>query len=204
MAIRDVKEALSGQGLAIQPPVVSESCTGPLGIAPDSLGQLDEGCTYRVVVEISGCRVLNDPAAELLTYSLGSCIGVTVWDPVVHVGGMLHFMLPDSTAASERHSGHEAMFADTGLPLLFRSAYKLGAVKKRLVVKVAGGATLFRASEEMNIGRQNYAVLRNIFSRNGINIAGEHVGDTISRTMRMSVGTGRVTVQNRRMGRIDI
>ncbi len=204
MAIQREGGVLSDAGRDVRPAIPLSVSNVPAGIVMDNLGVLDTGCTHRAVVEIADCRVLDDPTAELVTYSLGSCIGVTVWDPVVRVGGMLHFMLPDSRNAPQRIGRNDAMFADTGLPRLFHGAYKLGAVKQRLVVKVAGGSAFFKTTEEMNIGRQNYAMLQHVFARNGIRVDGEHVGDMISRTMRLNVGTGRVTVQNRKMGRIDI
>lgn len=89
------------------------------------------------------------------------------------------------------------MFADTGIPYLFRSAYELGAVKKRLIVKVAGGSSLLDDNGTFNIGKRNYIILRKIFWKNGILIDAEDVGGSISRTVRLEVGTGRVTVKNR-------
>lgn len=157
-----------------------------------------------LIVDIGNCKVTNDPEAELITYSLGSCIGVAIWDPQALVGGLLHYMLSSSTVAPDRARTNPAIFADTGIPLLFKSAYELGASKKRLQVKVAGGASLFSTGEQMNIGKHNYVTLRKIFWKNGVLIDGEHVGDSISRTMRLHVGTGCVTVENRRMSPIKI
>ena len=157
-----------------------------------------------VVVDIADYKVSADPGTELITYSLGSCIGVTIWDPVVRVGGLLHFMLPQASLAPHKAKSRPGMFADTGLPALFRAAYELGAVKKRLTVKVAGGSRLFETSEDMNIGKHNYTALRKLFWRNNVLIDGEHVGGEISRTMRLQLDTGQVTVENRKMGRVPI
>ena len=112
-----------------------------------------------LVVDIADCQVSDDPAGQLVTYSLGSCIGVAIWDPEVHVGGMIHYMLPESSLSPEKAKANPAMFADTGLPVLFKSAYALGAVKKRLVVKVAGGSSLLDDNGTFNIGKRNYAAL---------------------------------------------
>jgi len=150
-----------------------------------------------LVVDIADLRVSNDPHVELVTYSLGSCIGVSIWDPGANVGGMLHYMLPDSNLSRARADGNPAMFADTGIPLLFRSAYELGANKKRMIVKVAGGSTLLDDNGTFNIGKRNYLALRKIFWKNGVLIDAEHIGGQLSRTMRMNVGTGRVTVRIR-------
>lgn len=149
-----------------------------------------------VIVDIADLRVSADPACELVTYSLGSCIGVAVWDPEAHVGGMIHYMLPDSSIAPEKARANPAMFADTGVPALFRSLYELGGVKRRLVVKVAGGSSLLDDKGTFNIGQRNYTILRKLFWKNGILIDAEDVGGSASRTLRLNIGTGRVTIKS--------
>ena len=89
------------------------------------------------------------------------------------------------------------MFADSGVPTLFRAAYEFGAVKKRLIVKVAGGSQLLDDNGTFNIGKRNYVMLRKIFWKNGILIDAEDVGGSISRTIRLDVGTGQVTLKTR-------
>lgn len=158
----------------------------------------------RVVVDIADVKVSNDPDVELVTYSLGSCIGVAIWDPRVHVGGLLHYMLADSKISRGKSELKPAMFADTGIPLLFRSAYELGAVKSRLVVKVAGGSAMFQTNRQMDIGKHNYVALRKIFWRNNVLIESEHVGGSMSRTLRLHVGTGVVTVGNQKCKEIAL
>ncbi len=155
------------------------------------------------VVDIADLAVTNEPQAALVTHSLGSCIGITIWDPDARVGGMLHYMLPSSTIAPEKGRANPAMFADTGIPALFRAAYELGAVKKRMIVKVAGGSSLLDDRGTFNIGKRNYIALRKIFWKNGVLIDSEDVGGSISRTLRLTVGTGRVTVK-RRDGEVEL
>lgn len=150
-----------------------------------------------MVVDIADLAVSNDPASALVTYSLGSCIGLAIWDPVAQVGGMLHYMLPESQLAPEKAKSSPAMFCDTGVPKLFRAAYDLGAVKSRLVVKVAGGSQLLDNNGTFNIGKRNYLALRKLFWKNGVMISAEHVGGAISRTLRLEVGTGEATIKSR-------
>jgi chemotaxis protein CheD len=150
-----------------------------------------------LVVDIADLAVCKDPAVTLITYSLGSCIGVSIWDPVAHVGGMLHYMLPESALSPEKAKSNPAMFCDTGIPKLFRAAYELGAVKSRMVVKIAGGSQLLDDNGTFNIGKRNYLALRKIFWKNGVLIEAENVGGSVSRTVRLEVGTGRVTVKTR-------
>lgn len=150
-----------------------------------------------VVVDIADVQVTNDPQVTLVTYSLGSCIGVAIWDPEMQVGGMIHYMLPESSLSREKAKTSPAMFADTGIPMLFRSTYNLGAVKKRLVVKVAGGSSLLDDKGTFNIGKRNYASLRKIFWKNGILVDSEHVGGQLSRTLRLNIATGSITLKIR-------
>lgn len=155
------------------------------------------------VIDIADCQVSADPNETLVTYSLGSCIGVTIWDPEVRAGGMIHYMLPESGLSKAKAKVRPAMFADTGLPLLFRSVYKLGAVKNRLIVKVAGGSQLLDDNGTFAIGKRNYIMLRKILWKNGVLIDNEHVGGSLSRTLRLHIETGRVTLKMRQ-GEIEL
>lgn len=150
-----------------------------------------------ITVDISDCQSSDNPIASLITYSLGSCIGVAIWDPVAQVGGMLHYMLPDSSLSKEKAKNNPAMFGNTGIPLLFKSTFKLGATKQRLIVKVAGGSQLLDDQGTFNIGKRNYVMLRQIFWKNNVLIDAEDVGGSISRTMKLEIATGKVTVKNR-------
>ena len=140
-------------------------------------------------------KVSNDRRATLVTHSLGSCIGLAVYDPVAKVGGILHYMLPESQLNPEKAKTAPFMFADTGIPILFKSCYKLGAVKGRMTVKVAGGSQAVDESGVFNIGKRNYAALRKIFWLNKVIIDGEDVGGAVNRTMRLSIATGQLSLK---------
>lgn len=148
-----------------------------------------------ITVSIADMKVSDDPEVTLVTHSLGSCIGLAVYDPVVKVGGMLHYMLPDSELDTRKAKKSPLMFADTSIPILFKSCYKLGAVKSRMIVKVAGGSQVMDASGVFNIGKRNYAALRKIFWRNKVLINGEDIGGTVNRTMRLSIATGELSLK---------
>ncbi len=150
-----------------------------------------------VIVDIADLALSRRPDDVLITYSLGSCIGVAIWDPEAHVAGLLHYMLPESHLAPEKARANPAMFCDTGIPKLFRSAYELGAAKERLRVKVAGGAQLLDDNGTFNIGKRNYVALRKVFWKNGVLISAEDVGGTVSRTVKLNVSSGLVTVKSR-------
>jgi chemotaxis protein CheD len=140
-------------------------------------------------------KVSKDTDVELITYALGSCIAVIVYEPTLKIGGMIHYMLPASTVAQAKAEAKPAMFADTGIPLLFHESYKLGCKKENMIVKIAGGGHLYDDKGIFNIGKRNYTVLRKIFWKTGVIITSEDVGGSKSRTVRLSIATGRVTVK---------
>jgi chemotaxis protein CheD len=144
-----------------------------------------------LVVGIADCQISNSPDQVLVTYALGSCIAVAIHDPVTGVGGLLHYMLPESNISPSKASENPFMFADTGIPLLFRRAYEFGAEKRRLVVRVAGGAQVMDSEGVFNIGKRNYLAMRKILWKAGVLLQGEDVGGTLSRTVRLEVGSGR-------------
>ncbi len=149
----------------------------------------------QIVVGVAEMRVSNQHEHVVITHALGSCIGVAIYDPLVKVGGLLHYMLPDSGLDEEKGRENPFMFADTGIPRLFKECYKLGAVKQRMLVKVAGGSQVLGGPEHFNIGRRNYAALRKIFLKNNVLIGKEDVGGTKARTMYLEIATGKVWVK---------
>jgi len=148
-----------------------------------------------LTVGVGDCKVSNGAESVLATYALGSCIAVAIHDPVAAVGGLLHFMLPESSLNPDKASQNPFMFADTGIPLLFHAAYQLGAEKRRLVVRAAGGAQVMDENGVFNIGKRNHLALRKILWKAGVMIHGEETGGTASRTVRLEVATGRFWVR---------
>lgn len=147
------------------------------------------------VVGIGDCKVSKDPNDTLVTHALGSCIGVMIYDPVVKVAGLLHYMLPESSLDLEKARLKPFMFADTGIPELFHMTYALGAVKQRLIVMAAGGAQMLDPNGTFNIGKRNQLAMRKIFWKAGVLIKKEEIGGMASRTVRMDVATGKVMLR---------
>jgi chemotaxis protein CheD len=145
-----------------------------------------------LIVGVGDCLVSSDPESVLVTYALGSCIAVMIHDPVARVGGLLHFMLPESGLDRVKAQQNPFMFADSGIPLLFHSAYELGAEKRRLVVTAAGGAQMMDQQGVFNIGKRNHLAMRKIFWKAGVMVHAEDVGGLASRTVRLEVASGRV------------
>lgn len=150
----------------------------------------------RLIVGVADMKVAKGPGHVIVTHALGSCIGVTLHDPVAQIGGMIHFMLPDSTVNPSRADTNPFMFADTGLPLILQKVLAAGAVKSRLIVKAAGGAQFVDHKDFFAIGKRNYTAMRKIFWKEGLLCKGENVGGTISRTLYLDISSGRVWFTN--------
>lgn len=144
----------------------------------------------KFVVGIADMKVSNDTEALLITYSLGSCIGLSIYDPIARVAGLIHILLPESNIDQKNNTLNPYKYVDTGVPLLFKSAYKLGAVKNRLRIKIAGCAQISDSAGIFNIGKRNYAAIRKLLWKNDIMINSEHCGGRFSRNMSIEVKSG--------------
>ena len=129
--------------------------------------------------------------ATIISYGLGSCIGISIYDPQTKIGGLLHIMLPDSTQS--RPSENPAKFADTGMPLMLADILQLGASRSRLVAKLAGGAQMFafaNATDIMRVGARNAAAAKKILQDLRIPVLAEDTGGTYGRTVQIDLATG--------------
>jgi chemotaxis protein CheD len=129
--------------------------------------------------------------ATIISYGLGSCIGISMYDPQAKVGGLLHIMLPDSKQS--RASENPAKFADTGLPLMLSDLLQLGASRSRLVAKMAGGAQMFafaNATDIMRVGLRNAEAAKKILQELKIRLVAEDTGGTYGRTVQIDLETG--------------
>lgn len=146
----------------------------------------------RHIVGVADMKTSNNPGDTIVTYSLGSCIGLVVYDPVVRAGGILHYMLPDSGIDKEKARLKPYMFADTGIPRLFKETYTFGAKKQRMKVFIAGGAEILDQKGFFNIGKRNYTALKKMFFKNNVIIDRQDVGGNVNRTVRLEISTGDI------------
>lgn len=149
----------------------------------------------RVVIGVGDMSVANNPIITLSTYALGSCVAVVAYDPAAHAGGLLHLMLPDSKISPDKAIAQPPMFADTGLPLLFRSLAGLRADKSRLRLFVTGGACVLCTADTFKIGERNTRAVRDFLAVNGFSVRQWDVGGTINRTVHLEISTGNVTLK---------
>ena len=127
----------------------------------------------------------------ITTLGLGSCIGLTFYDPVSKVGGMVHYMLPDSTKV--RNNANIAKFADTGIEELLKRVLAAGANRGRLVAKIAGGAKMFEVSglsDIGNIGARNAEAAKAKIKELGIRLVAEDTGLNYGRTVELHCDNG--------------
>ena len=156
------------------------------------------GNTTNVTIGISEFQVTTDPDATLVTYSLGSCLGIVLWDEERKIAGMAHCLLPLSRTDPEKAKANPAMFTDTGVIALLSAMAEQGATVDKLVVKIAGGGSPLGNLSSYDIGDRNVTVLRKILWKNSLLIAAEDVGGSKPRTLRLHNGTGEVTVSTGR------
>lgn len=149
-----------------------------------------------IIVDIADMRISDNPAETLITYSLGSCLGVAVYDPALHLGGLLHCMLPLSKVDKEKAKNRPFMFVDTGMQSMLTEMYNYGMRKNRAVVNVAGGSQVLDNQNIFKIGERNFTVLRKILWKNGLLMQNQDVGGNKSRTVSLNIKTGRFSIKS--------
>ena len=151
----------------------------------------------RHLVGVADMKISSSPEDEIITFALGSCLGITLYDPVAHVGSMVHVMLPSSSIDPAKAGTDPYIFVDTGVKCLFLESYKAGAQKDRLQVFAAGGACAngLEQDDYFQIGKKNVTVLRNLLWRNGIILKNCDFGGNLARTLSLNIGTGQVLVR---------
>ena len=140
--------------------------------------------------------VSSAPDATLATYALGSCIGVAAYDPKAQVGGLLHFMLPDSKINPYKATILPATFCDTGLDRLFSDLAQRGAVQRRLRLYLVGAAKVLNTGDFFDIGKRNQLAAKRKLWELGLLIEDEDLGGEMSRTLKLHMDSGRVTVRD--------
>ena len=150
-----------------------------------------------IAVGVGELVVTDDPDTILAVPALGSCVAVCLWDPRAHVAGLLHFLLPESAQHAERAKAQPGAFADTGIPLLFETAYKCGLQKGRAVVRLAGGAEITApgSTAAQSIGKRNVLSARKLLWTNGVFIDKEVTGGLLPRSVYLSATNGRLDVK---------
>jgi chemotaxis protein CheD len=149
-----------------------------------------------ISVGLAECKISCDPQSVLAAFGLGSCVAVTMYDGVAHVGGMLHAMLPN------RNGNGDALatkYVDSGIAQLLDQMLAAGAVRSRLVIGLVGGANMLAGSpglaRVLNIGDRNVAMAHAALAAGRFTLQGQAVGGSVGRTVRLYLADGRLTVR---------
>ena len=143
-----------------------------------------------IKVGMADYKVGRNPDS-LISYGLGSCVGIALFDPIAKIGGLAHIMLPDSTQA--RSADNPAKFADTALPLMLGEIIKLGAIRSRITAKIAGGAQMFtftNTTDIMRVGERNAEAVRLILKKLELRLIAEDTGGNYGRTVELKLDSG--------------
>lgn len=151
----------------------------------------------KVRVGISDAKISKNRNDELVTYSLGSCIGVCLYDHTSHIGAMLHYLLPSSNMDTGQRTENPFKYCNTGMNALLEKLESMGVRKSRLKVKLAGGAKSFTVSNNFDIGKRNYMAIRKFLWQNRMFIDAEDVGGSMPRTLKMNVADGSVVIHSK-------
>jgi chemotaxis protein CheD len=149
-----------------------------------------------IKVGMADLNVCTSPNA-LTTLGLGSCVGIVLYDPIRKIAGLVHVMLPDSTKILNNEN--KAKFADTGIDALIFEMLKIGADRRALIAKIAGGAQMFAFSnnnEMMRIGDRNVEATKLKLQQLGISIKAEDTGSNYGRTIEFYPETGGLLIKS--------
>jgi chemotaxis protein CheD len=150
----------------------------------------------RIDVGIGDIGVSSKADDVLKTYALGSCVAVIAFDPEKKIAGMIHIALPESKVNPDKAVKRPGYFADSGLPAFIKAMEKAGANRRKLRIKLAGGATIMDENRQFDIGRRNMIAIKRFLWKEGLGVLKEDVGGSISRTVTLEVGSGAVTLTN--------
>lgn len=150
--------------------------------------------TKKISVGIADMKIARQEGT-LITYALGSCIGIAFYDPMIKLGALLHIMLPENNQTDK----NVLKFADSGIRETLRKLYAFGAVRGRMVCKIAGGAKMFEMKGPGglgNIGERNAQNVKRVLAAEGLRVVGEDTGANYARTMSLDVATGQVYIRS--------
>ena len=160
-----------------------------------NFNMLDTISTSNQIVVPIGEVMYSDEESTLVTYALGSCVGMAAYDPIAKAGALLHFMLPNSEIDKKKSITTPFMFADTGITRTLYQLKMMGCMRSRLIVKIAGGANIMDPRGIFDIGKRNLLAIKKILWKHNIIINGKDIGGNIGRNMTLNLKTNTVSVR---------
>lgn len=149
--------------------------------------------TNKITIGIADMKMAKREGM-LVTYALGSCIGICLYDPLLKLGALVHIMLPINMEAGRKNT---MKYADTGLRETLRQMEAQGANRTRITAKIAGGAKMFETQSKAlgDIGLRNIDSVRMNLKKEGVHLLKEDVGGSVARTLLFDVSTGQACVR---------
>jgi chemotaxis protein CheD len=150
-------------------------------------------------IGVADMKISSDNPDMLITYALGSCLGIAVYDFNLKRAGLLHCMLPDSSLDRNKAAGNPYMYVDSGMKVLLDNFYRNGSLKKNLIIRVAGGSSSKVNEEEdfFKIGNRNFVSLRKYLWNEGLMLKAYDVGGYGSRTVTLEVENGKMLIKSK-------
>ena len=149
----------------------------------------------KLVVGIADMKMARQ-SGMLITYALGSCIGICLYDPLIQLAALVHIMLPLNMETGRKSP---LKYADTGIRETLRQMEGKGAARSRIVAKIAGGARMFEVAgggNLGNIGQRNIESTHLVLRREGIRLLREDVGGSVARTLLFDAASGQACVRS--------
>ena len=141
----------------------------------------------------------------MVAFSIGAGMAVSMYDAVTQVGGLLNFVLPDSSKiGSKKVSRFPYMFANTGIAAFLEALHDINVKTETLKVVIAGGAQILDQTADFNIGLKNYQAITSILSRENLSIHYEDIGGSTKRTLSLDIGSGSNIIQTAGQGEVKV
>jgi chemotaxis protein CheD len=150
-------------------------------------------------VGVADLKISRDVEDLLITYALGSCLGITVYDIRLKRAGLLHCMMPDSSIDRSKAAGNPCLYVDSGMKIMLDNFFINGSRKNDLIIRVAGGSSSKENEEEdfFQIGRRNFVSLRKYLWNEGLMLKAYDVGGYGSRTVTLEVENGKMLIKSK-------
>jgi chemotaxis protein CheD len=150
-------------------------------------------------VGVADLKISGNVEDLLITYALGSCLGITVYDIRQKRAGLLHCMMPDSSIDRSKAAGNPSLYVDSGMKVMLDNFFRNGSRKNDLIIRVAGGSSSKENEEEdfFKIGRRNFVSLRKYLWNEGLMLKAYDVGGYGSRTVTLEVGNGKMLIKSK-------
>ena len=148
-----------------------------------------------IVVGMADMNVCRAPGV-LTTLGLGSCVGIALFDSMSKIAGLAHIMLPDSKAI--HNNSNKAKFADTAIVKLVEDMERLGAKRRNMKAKIAGGAQMFAfnaTNDNLRVGDRNVEATKKALMQMGIPLAAQETGESFGRTVELYAEDGRFLIK---------